>query len=239
MNETEKKQKNKKGRERKDPIKKNNLKISMEEYTKAFNDNLSLYVKNYTKEKKEKYKTIYNDTGISKTGFTNYLTDRLPRYTETLIMIKDYFELPFSYLFGETSTTSVDEANIDISMIFGLDDKAMASLKAIKSQINNGTDKEKCNAYIKQLLVNTLISDNDFLDSLVNLFSQLMQKELINDSYRNIEHKIATIEEDYINYLRYVSYEKFVSSINGLIENQLVSNRVIESSENITNSMFE
>ena len=66
-----------------------------------------------------------------------------------------------------------------------------------------------------------------------------MQKELINDSYRNIEHKIATIEEDGINYLRYVSYEKFVSSINGLIENQVVSNRVIESSENIANSMFE
>lgn len=217
---------NKKKVERNDPIKKENLKKSIEEYTDIFTTCLNNYlVKSYSKEtdekgKKNKYTDLYKNTGIPKTSFTNYQTSRIPRYTETLIMIKDYLDLPFSYLFGETLTTNINESDIDISMAYGLNDKSMSNLKKIKMQLEDNPDSEKINAYAKLLLLNTLICDNDFLDSLVNLFLKLMEKEKVEESLKNIKHHISDYDNDYIDYLKYVSYEKFIQSINKLVETE-------------------
>ena len=105
-------------------------------------------------------------------------------------------------------------------MPYRLNDKSMSNLKNVKMQLDNNTDSEKIKAYTKLLLLNTLICDNDFLDSLVNLFSKLIEKENVSESLKNMEHTISNYDNDYIDYLKYVSYEKFIQSINKLVETE-------------------
>ena len=117
--------------------------------------------------------------------------------------------------------------------------KSMANLRKVKIQLENGSDNEKIRAYTKLLLLNTLICDNDFLNSLIDLFAKLMERELSEESLKNIEHKISDYDNNFIDYLKYVSYEKFLLSINRLVETEKKSKLTIKSTNSISNNMFK
>lgn len=215
---------NKKKVERNDNIKTENLKKPLAEYNAIFTTQLNDFVKDrYTNEKKDNgkkklYKDIYNDTGIPKSSFTNYTTERIPRYTETLIMIKDYFNVPFSYLFGETPTTNIDEVNIDIGMTYGLNDNSIEKLKKLKKESENDSLDNNYKATIKLFLINSIINDNKFLESFSHLVPTLIGRKQLDDRFKDKStYKPFSLDEDFINYLKYNAYEQYIEYLNELI----------------------
>lgn len=235
--EKEIKKNSKKRVERNDPIKKRNLKKSLDYYTDCFVSNLndyitSVYLKDETDErKKKKYTDIYNDTGIPKTSFTNYTTGRLPRYTETLIMIKDYFDVPFSYLFRETPTTNINKINIDVGMAYGLNDMSINKLKQLKKESDNDSLENNYDATIKLFLINSIINDNDFLCSFAYLVPTLIGRKQLDDKFKEKKGYVPfAVDKHYINYLKYSAYEQYINYLNKLIEQRAVPESIVKKS---------
>lgn len=233
----EAKQKKQKKIERKEHIKKANLKKPLSYYTNCFTHNLNdyvtgVYIKEQTeKEKKKKYKDIYNDTGISKSTFTNYITDRLPKYTDTLIMIKDYFNVPFSYLFGETNVTNIDEINIDVGMAYGLNDGAIKVLKKLKKDVENDSLEFNYEATIKLFLINSIINSDDFLSGFSFLVPTLIGRKQIDDELKGVKGFIPfEHERNLFDLLKYKSFESYIKYLNKLIERQEVPKSIVENS---------
>ena len=50
-----------------------------------------------------------------------------------------------------------------------------------------------------------------------NVNKYIIEKENVSESLKNMEHTISNYDNDYIDYLKYVSYEKFIQSINKLV----------------------
>lgn len=223
--------------ERNDPIKKSNLKKPLNDYTSSFNRNLNdyvtgVYLKEITeKEKKKKYNDIYNDTGIPKSSFTNYTTDRLPRYTETLIMIKDYFDVPFSYLFGETPTTSINEININVGMAYGLNDRSIYKLRKLKKESETDSLENNYEATIKLFLINSIINSSDFLYSFARLVPTLIGRKQLDEKFKGQKNYVPfAVNKDYIDYLKYSAYEQYIDYLNKLIERQQVPESIVKNS---------
>ena len=203
--------------ERNDNINKNKMKKSLDKYTSDFTTRLGDYVESYIKENNLKYTDIYKDTGIAKSSFTNYVSDRLPRYTNTLIFIKDYFNIPFSYLFKETDTKEID--NIDIGLAYGLDDSAIKKLKHLKKESENDSLDNNYKNTIKLFLINSIINDNDFLESFSRLVPTLIGRKQLDDKFKGQRTFVPfLVDKDFIDYLKYSAYEQYIDYLNRLIK---------------------
>jgi len=203
--------------ERNDNINKDKMKKSLDKYTSDFTTRLGDYVESYIKENNLKYTDIYKDTGIAKSSFTNYTTDRLPRYTETLIFLKDYFDLPFSYLFKETDAKEID--NIDIGQVYGLNDKSFKELKRLKKESENDSLDNNYENTIKLFLINSIINDNEFLESFSHLVPTVIGRKQLDEKYKNKEsYKPFSLDTKFIDYLKYSTYERYINYLNKLID---------------------
>ena len=184
---------------RNDTINKKIMKKSMNEYTEIFTKQLNKYVKEYVEDNNITYKSIYNDSGIKKESFTNYTSNRMPRYTETLVFIKDYFNLPFSYLFGETSATKIE--NIDVGLSLGLTDKSISMLRQLKDT----------NDDIKLLIINSIIENPKFVDGIIKIWKE---KALIDNADKNPRAKVFADSEIFYKFLLF----NFTSLLENLID---------------------
>lgn len=115
-------------------------------------------------QSKIKANQIYKDLGMSKAAFYNYAKDRLPKYTNTLILIKNYFDVPFSYLFGEIDDIKVDSSNVKIK--YRLSDKSLEVLESLSNEAKSGSElaEEKLHA------INLLITDDKMITLIATLF---------------------------------------------------------------------
>ncbi len=203
--------------ERNDNINKDKMKKSLDKYTSDFTTRLGDYVERYIKENNLKYTDIYKDTGIAKSSFTNYVSDRLPRYTDTLIFIKDYFNIPFSYLFKETDAKEID--NIDIGLAYGLDDNAIKKLKQLKKESENDSLDNNYSNTIKLFLINSIINDTDFLESFSRLVPTLIGRKQIDEKFNGEKtYQPFSLDTDFIDYLKYSAYEQYIDYLNRLIK---------------------
>ena len=203
--------------ERNDNINKDKMKKSLDKYTSDFTTRLGDYVESYIKENNLKYTDIYKDTGIAKSSFTNYVSDRLPRYTDTLIFIKDYFNIPFSYLFKETNAKEID--NIDIGLAYGLDDNAIKKLKQLKKRSENDSLDNNYSNTIKLFLINSIINDTDFLESFSRLVPTLIGRKQLEDKFKGQRTFVPfSVDKDFIDYLKYSAYEQYIDYLNRLIK---------------------
>lgn len=214
---------------RNDTINKKIMKKSMNEYTEIFTKQLNKYVKEYVEDNNITYKSIYNDSGIKKESFTNYTSNRMPRYTETLVFIKDYFDLPFSYLFGETSATKIE--NIDVGLSLGLTDKSISKLRQLKDT----------NDDIKLLIINSIIENPKFVDGIIKIWKE---KALIDNADKNPRAKVFADSEIFYKFLLF----NFTSLLENLIDS-FDSDRILKkfdlenksfiSEENISRALDE
>lgn len=203
--------------ERNDNINKDKMKKSLDKYTSDFTTRLGDYVERYIKENNLKYTDIYKDTGIAKSSFTNYVSDRLPRYTDTLIFIKDYFNVPFSYLFKETDAKEID--NIDIGLAYGLNDKSIEELKRLKKESENDSLDNNYSNTIKLFLINSIINDNDFLESFSHLVPTVIGRKQLDEKYKNVSsYTPFSVDTKFIDYLKYSTYERYINYLNKLID---------------------
>lgn len=137
-------------------------------YTKKFTCQLKKIMVSFKgKEEKKFYNQIYTDLNISKTAFHNYTTDRLPKQMETIFLIKDYFNVPFSYLFGETNT--LKEENINISTKIGLNDNSIKVLENITKKIQNNDEDKNNKENLKLHIINALLANDNLLEILTNI----------------------------------------------------------------------
>ena len=224
--------------ERCDIINEEILKTSLSEYSNRFTNQLNDYIENiYTKERKEDgtkktKKDITKDTGISPTALTNYTTDRLPKYTKTIIALRDYLDVPFSYLFKETPT--IDINNIDIGMTYGLNDSSIAKLKKLKKESDNDSLDTDYKATIKLFLINSIINDSDFLGMFSRLIPALVGKKQLSEIYKGERAYVPfAVDKDYIDYLKYSAYEHYIDYINRLITHEIVPESIIKNSISI------
>lgn len=223
--------------ERSDVIKEENLKHPLSEYADKFTNRLNDYIEGvYTKERKEDgtkktKKDITKDTGISQSAMLNYTTDRLPRYTETIIMLKDYFDVSFSYLFGETPTTSIDSINIDIGIAYGLNGSSLARLKKLKKESENDSLDSNYKATIKLFLINSIINDGDFLEMFSYLVPTLIGRKQLDEKLKGRRAYVPfAVDKDFIDYLKYSAYEQYIEYINRLISLNRVPESIVKNS---------
>ena len=226
--------------ERCDIINEEILKTSLSEYSNRFTNQLNDYIENiYTKERKEDgtkktKKDITKDTGISPTALTNYTTDRLPKYTKTIIALRDYFDVPFSYLFKETPT--IDINNIDIGMTYGLNDSSIAKLKELKIKSETDSTLTCYKSTIKLFLINSIINDDDFLDGFSFLLSALVAKKQLTDKYKGKKlYFYYKNNNDYVDYVKYNTYEKYLKYLNKLISQDIVPKSISSNAIAIVN----
>lgn len=131
-------------------------------YTTKFTKQFRKIVNSF--QRKVAINQIYKDLGMSKAAFYNYAKDRLPKYTSTLILIKNYFEVPFSYLFGEIDDIKVDSSNVKIK--YRLSDKSLEVLESLSNEAKSGSElaEEKLHA------INLLITDDKMITLIATLF---------------------------------------------------------------------
>lgn len=174
-------------------------------YTKKFTHQLKKIMAVFKeKEEKQFYTQIYKDLNISKTAFHNYTTDRLPKRIETIFLIKEYFDVPFSYLFGEIS--SLEQADLNATLNYGLSDKALEKLKKLvknlKTEDLNGETKKSITARQKLIFIETFIEN----DKLLNLISDYFDYSLLEK--KNIEK---------LSFLKLEIYRELINSIDNVI----------------------
>lgn len=113
-----------------------------------------------------------------------------------LYKIKNYFNVPYSYLLGETKVKEINNINLGISL--GLDDLVINKLKKLKENENSNNSK------MLLFIINSLIGNDKFILK----FGQVL--------YSNMARKYSNLEDDFYTYNREpetLEYEKFQLSL--------------------------
>lgn len=178
-------------------------------YTKQFAKQLRKLMDNSKYTEKRLYNQMYEDLGMSNVAFRNYTTDRLPKQIETIFLIKEYFDVPFSYLFGEIN--SLDGSNADVSTKYGLDESSLEVLKKLTKDAQNKDIKKANFANMKLHVINSLIQDNKLIELLATTLCTLEKEENIKNSdeidllkYRAIKEFISFMDIEIKKYLLYI-----------------------------------
>lgn len=184
-------------------------------YTDIFTRQLRDYISEYIKpesenDKKKKRKNIYTDLNITRTALINYETDRLPKY-ELLFKIKEYFDLPFSYLFGETETTKLE--NLSNGYDLGLNDKSIEKLKNMKKDSTSDSIDNNYMNEIKLFVINSIINDKSFLDDFAFYLATVVGRKQTNKDTKIKFFKAGQLELDYIKYNIFSNYVKYIESL--------------------------
>lgn len=166
---------------------KNNEKALKIKYTKIFNNNLYTYLQYWVKQKDENGNThtkvdMYKSLGIGKTTFANYVSKdniaNLPKY-EWLFSIKEYLDVPFAYLFGESKSLTVND--IDVSIKYGLTDKSLNILKNYQNGLNNFDNV--CFLYV----INSLIENTELTKQLGKILIDKLSHKIYYEKYLKLD----------------------------------------------------
>lgn len=201
--------------QKKDEIKNNEKALKMK-YTKKFNKNLYTYLQYWVKQKDKNGKKhtkvdMYKELGIGKTTFANYVSKdsiaNLPKY-EWLFSIKEYLDVPFAYLFGESKSLTVND--IDVSIKYGLTDKSLNILEKYQNKLDNFDNV--CFLYV----INSLIENTELIQKLGEM--------LIDKLSHKISYETQKLDGyNDIKYTRFYDIELFTifNIIDGYFETAL------------------
>lgn len=117
---------------------------------------------NNLQDEKQTYTKLAQDLGITYQALINYKKDRMPEYKQ-LAFIKDYFDVSYSYLLGETKKKKLNSTGFN----FDLSGSALDKLEEISNQSKNGNYSCSGITYIIENLL--LEKDNKTLKLLAYL----------------------------------------------------------------------
>ena len=117
---------------------------------------------NNLQDEKQTYTKLAQDLGITYQALINYKKDRMPEYKQ-LAFIKDYFDVSYSYLLGETKKKKLNSTGFN----FDLSGSALDKLEEISNQSKNGNYSCSGMTYIIENLL--LEKDNKTLKLLAYL----------------------------------------------------------------------
>lgn len=185
-----------------------------EQLKNEFNKSFSNLVKekcqsdNVNGEKKTAI-SIADDLGITYQALINYQKNRLPEYKQ-LAFIKQYFDVSYSFLFGETKTKNINDKNIKLD----LSNVAIKKLSLISSK---SKENDIVSSSITYMLENLIIeNDNDILKSMSYLMILNAIKKYSKD-----------ITDDYIEYIEYKLTKKIIKYIQNMSKNIKVPKEIL------------
>ena len=117
---------------------------------------------NDLQDEKQTYTKLAQELGITYQALINYKKDRMPEYKQ-LAFIKDYFDVSYSYLLGETKKKKLNSTGFN----FDLSGSALDKLEEISNQSKNGNYSCSGMTYIIENLL--LEKDNKTLKLLAYL----------------------------------------------------------------------
>ena len=117
---------------------------------------------NNLQDEKQTYTKLAQELGITYQALINYKKDRMPEYKQ-LAFIKDYFDVSYSYLLGETKKKKLNSTGFN----FDLSGSALDKLEEISNQSKNGNYSCSGITYIIENLL--LEKDNKTLKLLAYL----------------------------------------------------------------------
>ena len=131
-------------------------------------------------------KNIYEGIGISRATFDNYKNGKRNPFGDELKKIHDYFDVSYSYLFGESNVKShTNKTLIDMGITLGLNEESIFKLHKLKKKANNETIEDNFQSYIKLFLINNLINDEKSLNSLCDFFSITLGRNILDNKFKN------------------------------------------------------
>lgn len=158
---------------------------------------------------------IYENIGISKGAFNSYkngddgkgknANPKVPNFV-ALYKIKKYFNVPYSYLFGETLTKNIN--NIADGTKFGLDDKSISVLEELQSKASIDNIEENYSSIMKLYVINSFIHNERFLDDLSFLVSTIIGRNQINKEF---EKQLLKIDDKHFEYMKYSSFIDYLN----------------------------
>ena len=120
-------------------------------------------------------------------------------------------------MFKETDTKEID--NIDIGLAYGLNDKSIKELKRLKKESENDSLDNNYSNTIKLFLINSIINDNDFLESFSHLVPTVIGRKQLDEKYKNASsYTPFSVDTKFIDYLKYSTYERYINYLNKLID---------------------
>lgn len=150
-----------------------------QKYALQFTKHLKILVNNLKKKDSKKLNQIYEDLDISRTAFNEYLNNKLPKQIETIFLIKDYFDVPFSYLFGEMK--SLERTELSATVNYGISAKSLNVLKdftqTLQKEDMNGETKESIEARQKLIFTEDLLENGELLDLIVKYFNSCLENK--------------------------------------------------------------
>ena len=165
----------------------------------ALKNNFNIVFTNLVREKcgnnlqdeKQTYTKLAQELGITYQALINYKKDRMPEYKQ-LAFIKNYFNVSYSYLLGETKKKEINSTGFN----FDLSGSALDKLEKISNQAKYGNYTCSGITYIIENLL--LEKDNKTLKLLAYLLiSNIVEKD-----------------NKKINYIKFLLLNKIMEDIN-------------------------
>lgn len=193
-----------------------------DELVEKFNNSFKNLVENEinsTFEKRTK-KDIAEELGITEQSLQNYECCRMPD-SRMLPIIRNYFNVPYSTLFGEIDNKDLENTKIGLNL--GLNDNSINKLKNIQKKAMQDNYSTNYENKFKLFLINSIISDDGLIDDLSTTFAyylgQIELKEKL-DKVPNSKLKIRNPKDDF--YL--INLYRFISSIENRFDTLANSN---------------
>lgn len=174
-------------------------------------------------------KDIYTKMGISKGAFNFYKNGNDGRGTDAkekvpdlvgLYKIKNYFNVPYSYLLNETNTKDIN--NLEIGMTLGLTDESISMLNNLNNEKSN-IDKE-----FELYIVNCLISNKQFISAFSRIVIEGLSRKILNDRFKKVNY-VYEKNSLQLDYKKYMLANLVNSSIDKIIDRDDIPIHMIES----------
>lgn len=174
-------------------------------------------------------KDIYTKMGISKGAFNFYKNGNDGRGTEAkekvpdlvgLYKIKNYFNVPYSYLLNETTTKDIN--NLEIGMTLGLNDEAISILNELNDEKSN-VDRE-----FELYIINCLLSNKQFIKAFSRIVIEGLSRKVVKDKFKKVNYDYETNSQQ-LDYKKYMLSNLVNSSIDEIIDRDDIPVHMIES----------
>ena len=200
-----------------------------EELGRYLTDSFNIVFKNLVKEKcgndlenensKMTSSQIAKDLGITYQALLNYENKRIPEYKQ-LALIKDYFNVSYSYLLGETKERNLKGDGFQ----YDLSGSALEKLKEI-------SDLSKSGNYvyggITHMLENLLLQKNN---EILKIMTYLLISKSISKKNKNIN--------DLSDYMNFMLIKKINENIEAMSKELNLPNEILYSVYNELNEEF-
>ena len=175
-------------------------------------DNFNIVFTNLVKERcgsnikneKQTYTKLAEELGITYQALINYKKDRMPEYKQ-LAFIKDYFDVSYSYLLGETKKKNVNSTGFN----FDLSGSALSKLELISNKGKNGN---YVYSSITHMLEYLLLEENNTTLKLL--------------SYLLIANKVES-DTKKIDYIKFLLLNKIIDNINFMSNELNLPNEIL------------